>query len=324
MATQKTKKNESNYCCNFCDYYTCKKYDYNRHILTDKHKINILSTDSNTKNEKNMFSCKLCCKIFRDRSGLWRHKKKCLEKESVEKESVEKETVKKESVEKESVEKESVEKETLEPSEKELIIMLIKQNSFLIEQNANLVKNSVNHTTTNSYNNHSNNNTFNLQFFLNETCKDAMNLTDFVDSIQLQLSDLEKVGENGYTQGISEIIINNLNGLDVSKRPVHCADRKREILYIKDENCWEKEKEDKTKIRKIIKQIAFKNSLLLRQFREKHPDCIEYHSRYSDKYNKLCYEAYGGNGNNETEKENKIIKNIAKNVTIDKNTFETL
>jgi hypothetical protein len=240
-----------------------------------------------------MFKCKLCCKIFKDRSGLWRHNKKCFQKEK------------------------------FEPSEKELIIMLIKQNSTLIEQNANLVKNTINHTTTNSYNNHSNNNTFNLQFFLNETCKDAMNLTDFADSIQLQLSDLEKVGENGYTQGISDIIINNLNGLEISKRPVHCADRKREILYIKDENCWEKEKEDKTKIRKIIKHIAFKNSLLLRQFREKYPDCIEYHSRYSDKYNKLCYEAYGGNGNNETEKENKIIKNIAKNVIIDKNTFES-
>ena len=200
--------------------------------------------------------------------------------------------------------------------------MLIKQNTQLIEQNASLVKNGVNnsysHNNNNNNNNNSNNKTFNLQVFLNETCKDAMNITDFVNSIQLQLSDLEKVSEIGYTQGISNIIINNLNELDVTQRPVHCADKKREVIYIKDEDKWEKDNEDKLKMRKAIRRVADKNSDLLKKFQELHPDCMQYHSKYGDKYNKMMYEAYGGKGDNYTEKENKIIRNIAKNVVIDK------
>ena len=130
-----------------------------------------------------------------------------------------------------------------EPIDKELIMMLIKQNSQLIQQNADLVKNT-SITTTNSHNNtnntNSHNKTFNLQFFLNETCKNAMNITDFVDSIKLQLSDLESVGKIGYVEGLSKIIIKNLNALDVTERPVHCSDSKRETMYVKDEDKWEK------------------------------------------------------------------------------------
>jgi hypothetical protein len=198
--------------------------------------------------------------------------------------------------------------------------MLIKQNSHLIEQNASLVKNCViNNTITTNSHNTINNKTFNLQLFLNETCKDAMNLTDFVNSIQLQLSDLEKMGEIGYVEGISKIIINSLKGLDVTQRPVHCADKKREILYIKDEDKWEKENEENDKFRKAIKRISNKNCDLLYEYKELHPDCMEYNSKYGDKYNKMMYEAMGGNGNDETEKENKIIKQISKSVTINKN-----
>jgi len=141
-----------------------------------------------------------------------------------------------------------------------------------------------------------------------------------VNSIQLQLSDLEKMGEIGYTQGLSNIIINNLNELDVTQRPVHCADKKREVLYIKDEDKWEKEKEDKNKIRKAIRRIADKNCNLIFKFKELHPDCTKYHSKYGNQYDKIMYEAYGGKGDDEIEKENKIIRNIAKNVTIDKMT----
>jgi len=299
FSTKKNEKNSLNYCCETCDFNTSKKKDYTRHLLTMKHKINTSATSVNIKNEKSHI-CQLCEKKFKDRSGLWKHKKNCISQEKIE-------------------ESDSESENNDKISEKELIMMLIKQNTQLIEQNASLVKNGIINTTTNSHNsNHSNNKTFNLQFFLNETCKDAMNLTDFVNSIQLQLSDLEKMGEIGYTQGLSNIILNNLNELDVTKRPVHCADKKREVLYIKDEDKWEKEQEDKKKIRKAIRRIADKNCNLIFKFKELHPDCTKYHSKYGNQYDKMMYEAYGGKGDDEIEKENKIISNIAKNVMIDK------
>jgi hypothetical protein len=141
---------------------------------------------------------------------------------------------------------------------------------------------------------------------------------DFVDSIKLQLSDLERVGELGFVEGISNIINSNLKALDVTQRPVHCTDKKREVLYIKNENKWEKENEDKTKIRKAIKHIAHKNSKLIPEFKEKHPDCGKSISKYCDQYNKLIIEAMGGQGDNDMEKEDKIIKKIANEVVIDK------
>jgi hypothetical protein len=175
--------------------------------------------------------------------------------------------------------------------------------------------------TVNSHNINSNNKTFNLNLFLNETCKDAMNITDFVDSLKLQLSDLENVGKLGYVNGISNIIVKKLNSLDENKRPIHCADKKREVLYVKDQDKWEKENENNNKIRKAIKKIANKNMLLISEFKEKHPDCIKYSSPYSDQYNKIIVESMGGSGDNDLEKENKIIKNIAKVVNIDKNIY---
>jgi hypothetical protein len=145
-----------------------------------------------------------------------------------------------------------------------------------------------------------------------------MNITEFIDSIKLQLSDFINVGDVGFIEGISNIINKNLKALDVTQRPVHCTDKKREVLYIKDENKWEKENEDKTKIRKAIKHIAHKNSKLISEFRELHPDCGKSISKYSDQFNKIVIEAMGGHGDNDTEKENKIIANISKNVTIEK------
>jgi hypothetical protein len=198
-------------------------------------------------------------------------------------------------------------------SDKELIMMLVKQNTELME----IVKNGTNNTTNNT-NTNCMNKTFNLQFFLNETCKDAMNIMDFVDSIKLQLTDLEKFGEVGYVESLSNIITTNLKALDVSQRPVHCTDRKRETIYIKDENKWEKEDENKSKLRTAIKRIANKNIKLLPQYREKYPGCQYADSKFSDRYNKTVVEAMGGFGNNDIEKEDKIIHNISKNVVIEK------
>jgi hypothetical protein len=191
---------------------------------------------------------------------------------------------------------------------------------LMLEQNNtinNLVKNGITTTNTNSHNTNCNNKTFNLQVFLNETCKDAMNITDFVDSIKLELSDLMKVGEVGYVEGISNIITSNLKALDVTKRPVHCTDKKRETIYIKDENIWEKDAEQ-SKLRKAVKKVVSKNQKLIPKFKEAHPDCIKASSPYSDKYNKLIIEAMGGRGDNDCEKEEKILKKISKTVIVEK------
>jgi hypothetical protein len=196
----------------------------------------------------------------------------------------------------------------------DLIIALLKQNSELLE----IVKNGTNITNNTNTNCMNNNKTFNLHFFLNETCKHAMNITDFVETIKLQLTDLEKVGDVGYVEGISNIITTNLKALDVTQRPVHCTDKKRETIYIKDEDKWEKEDENKTKLRKAIKKVANKNIRLLPQFREKYPDYDDAESTVSDKYSKMVIEAMGGSGNNDIEKEDKIIHNISKCTIIEK------
>ena len=291
--SKKSPKVAEIFTCVFCDYKSCKTNDFKKHLSTDKHKkrengSKMVVNDSKKSPKVAQLSCE-CGKNYKYDSGYYRHKKKC-----------------------------SFNTSSLSDfSNKELIVMLLKQNSELILQNSELVKNG-SHNTTISNNTNSLNKTFNLQFFLNETCKDAMNLMDFVESIKIQLKDLEKVGQIGYVEGISNIINSNLNALDISQRPIHCTDKKREVLYIKDENKWEKENEYKTKIRKAIKQIAHKNSKLIPKFKEVHPDCIKSVSKYSDQYNKIIIEAMGGPGDNDTEKEDKIIKNISKNVIIDK------
>jgi L-lactate utilization protein LutC len=145
-----------------------------------------------------------------------------------------------------------------------------------------------------------------------------MNITDFVESVKLQVADLENVGKVGYIEGISNIIIKNLQALDIEKRPVHCTDQKREVMYVKDENIWEKEDEANKKIRKAIRTIAHKNICMFKDFRDKYPDCEEYNSSKNSQYNKIVYEAMGGKGDNDYEKDTKIIKKIAKVVGIEK------
>ena len=207
--------------------------------------------------------------------------------------------------------------------DKDLIMMLVKENSefknMMMEQQTlmmEVIKNGTHNTMINTTNSH--NKAFNLNFFLNETCKNAMNITEFVDSINLQLCDLEKVGEIGYVEGISNIIIKNLNALDETKRPLHCTDKKRETIYIKNEGQWEKEDDNKSKLKKLITKVSNKNIKLISQFREKYPECKKSESSISDKYNKMIIEAMGGPGDNNLEKEEKIIRNIAKEVTINK------
>jgi hypothetical protein len=202
----------------------------------------------------------------------------------------------------------------------QLILMLVKQNAELIKETSdfkNMMMKVIENGTHNTTHTNSHNKAFNLNLFLNETCKDAMNINDFVESIKLQVSDLENVGEVGFVEGISNIIVKNLNALDITKRPIHCTDKKRETIYIKDENTWEKD-ESQCKMRKMIKKVVSKNQRLIPKFKEQNPEYNNSYSKVSDKYNKLIIESMGGSGDNDLEKEDKIIRNIVKNVVVEK------
>jgi uncharacterized CHY-type Zn-finger protein len=280
-----------------------RKSSLDKHNMTAKH---IKTTNNNAKVATSCtkyYSCNNCDKDFNDRTGLWRHKKKC-------------QTNNVDVVDVIDIIEEPIEINTCS-SDNDIIMLLIKENSELKSLMMEVIKNGT-HNVINNHNINSNNKTFNLQFFLHETCKDAMNIMDFVDSIKLQLTDLEKVGNIGYVEGISNIITTNLKALDVTQRPIHCTDNKREILYVKDEDKWEKENDEKKKLRKVIKHIANKNSKLILEFKNTYPDCVKSHSIKSDQYNKLIIEAMGGLGDNDLEKEDKIIKKITKEVIIDK------
>jgi len=307
MATYLVPKGSEKFHCIFCNYYTSRKSQYIRHLSTDKHNFQQMATNGNKWQQKssNAFNCE-CGKFFKDRSGLWKHSKKCnLKCENADETKFD-------------LTDTTVMMHILKQND-EFKQLIIEQNKTILQQNSKLIE-ICTHGTTNTNISHvnSHNKTFNLNVFLNETCKDAMNIMDFVDSLKLQLSDLENVGRLGYVEGISNIIIQNLKALDVHKRPVHCSDSKREVMYIKDEDKWEKENENKQKLRKAIKRVANKNSRLLPEFKKEHPDCSKSCSKYSDQYNKLIVESMGGSGDNDLEKENKIIKKIAKEVFIDK------
>ncbi len=282
--------------CGICDYGTCRKSNYSEHILTSKHKKrsngNLCQSISSKNQQTLKYSCQFCGKEYNDNSGLWKHKQKCNLSSTT--------TI-----------------TSNEPSDKELIMILIKENSELKNMMIKVIENGTNNNNNNTINSH--NKAFNLNVFLNETCKDAMNISDFIESVKLQVSDLEHVGKVGYIEGISNIIIKNLQALDVEKRPVHCADQKREVIYVKDDNIWEKEDEANKKLRKAIRAIAHKNICMFKDFREKYPDCEDYDSKKNSQYNTIIYESMGGKGDNDYEKDTKIIKKIAKVVGIDKN-----
>ena len=302
MATE-SPDNSPKYSCKCCDIKTNNKKDYKNHLLTRKHQNNSnaqhLAASATPKTPH--IVCKNCGKEYESRSGLWRHEKKC-----------------------------SKEKEFPQPlsppinSESDiklltnLVLEVVKSHADLQKQMIDLCKNTNSHNTNNSHNN-SHNKTFNLQFFLNEQCKDAMNIMEFVDTVQLQLSDLERIGEVGYVEGISSIVMDKLNQMDIYKRPIHCSDAKREIMHVKDNDVWEKDTPTNAKIRLALKHITKKNTDLLRPWVNAHPGVLDSEHRLNDKYQQLFIEAMGGNSGTITECETKIIKKISKMVLIDKN-----
>ena len=285
------------YKCEDCHFKCSKESYWNRHLITAKHQK---LTNVNTNLTSDLRECKLCHKQYKSRVGLWKHTKKC--------------------------QPAPVSEETKPLSAEHLthmVIELVKSNTELQKQNQDfqekmleLYKNNSNMTgNVNNINSH--NKTFNMQFFLNEQCKDAMNIADFIDSFQLQFADLERVGQLGYVDGISDIIIKKLNEMDIYKRPIHCSDTKRDIMYVRADNVWEKETNSHDRVRLLVRQVTHKNIKLLPLWTEEYPQAKDIHHSLNDTYIGMVGQAMGGRGDIE-ENENKIIKRIAKTVYIDK------
>jgi hypothetical protein len=317
MDYKKAGKGGQNFNCIHCHYNTSELSKYKRHLLTDKHKritlgLHLGGKKAEKAENENPNVC-ICGSSYKYRQGLWKHRKTCNIFNSSDHTHYS-----------ETEKKEPTEVTILDTNLLKLVLENTTENikNIMMEVCKQMQPTMNNSNVITNMNNNNNNKTFNLQIFLNETCKDAMNLTDFINSIDLQLSDLESVGKLGFVNGISNILIKNLNAMDVTKRPVHCSDTKREVMYVKEDGIWEKDEDDNAKLRKAIKKLAFNNSKLLPVYRKKYPDSENPFSTKSDIYNKLVIEAYGGK-NEDIINENKIIKNIIKETGIDKELFSS-
>jgi DNA-binding transcriptional regulator YhcF (GntR family) len=318
ISTDLRTKNEILYECKNCDFITRKKTDFNRHLTTQKHqKINLatnININSTEKNEKVIYQCDICQKTYLERTGLWRHKKKCFIKEKDEDDTNDINKISQIDNAIDEIHPKNMDKEEIY----DLVKYLIKENSELKSMIVEVCKSvqPVNNTTNN---NNCHNKTFNLNVFLNEQCKDAINMSDFIDSIIVNLSDLETTGRLGYAEGLSKLFITHLQRLDKHKRPIHCSDLKREVLYIKDENQWGKDTDDKQRLQQAIKEVTYKNIRQIAEWVKKYPDCRQADSRKNDQYIRITMNSMSGGTEEEQERNmNKIIANIAREVVIEK------
>ena len=311
MANEKTPKNPIYFCCENCDFNTSNKKDYNRHIMTAKHK-RLINTNENTLFTQ-IYSCN-CGKTYNHMSSLCKHKKTCLvEPIIVEPIIVEPIIVEPIVLNNEFENPENLIKYLMKENA-EFKSLLMEQNKQLIDQNKQMIE-----IAKKTGNNITNNNSFNLNMYLNETCKDALNIMDFVNQLKIGIKDLEETGRLGFADGISKIFINGLKQLDVSNRPVHCSDSKREILYIKNNNEWNKEDDERKVLTSAIKHVVNKNIKQIPEWTKVNPDYNDYHSKQNDKYLQIVMESMSGSSQEEANKNyNKIIKNIAKETVIEK------
>ena len=300
------KKDVSIFYCQICDYSTSRKSSIDKHNLSSKHKMEIngneISCTQISYQNSSDFTCE-CSKIFKTTSGLWKHKKIC----------------NKLKINNDQPQPEYVASDTLIEilkQNQEFKELIIEQNKMMMDMSAKI---NTNITNNNNTTNNTVNNKFNLNVFLNETCKDAMNLNDFVKSLQITSADFERFGKNGFVEGISNIMVKGLNKLEVCKRPIHCSDLKRDTIHLKEDNGWAKETDDGSKLKKVIKQIKHKNIDYTDAWKEENPEYKDFESKVHERYMKIINESMGGYNNEEDEVfYNKIIKNVAKETVIKK------
>ena len=310
LVAKNGNKVANKYVCEKCDYKCIKKYNWDKHLLTAKHVKETMETEMEIKSGEKWqtdITCE-CGKSYKNKSGLWKHQKKCKKHEEINENSEEI--------------KEKSEEEN--PMNTPMIFELLKQNNefkeLIIEQNKKILElvNTNNTITNNNITNNTTNNKFNLNIFLNEKCKDAFNITDFINSIDVGFKDFENFGRLGYVNNISNIFIRELKGLDVYKRPIHCSDLKREVIHVKDNNTWVKD-EEKKQMKRAIKLIEHKNIKLIPDWVKANPDAEDYSSKKHDEYNKMLDNAMGEIEDEDNERNyERIIKNIAKEILIDK------
>jgi len=305
-----------NFCCLVCDYTTSKKYNYDKHMSTWKH---VSQSGGNEKKVAKVatINCDKCGFKYVTNSGLWKHKQKC----KAVTEPIFEETP---TEYKSPIDKEGTETIPDLKSSENLIQYLLKENSEFKNLIMELVKKDFINNTNNNINNinnnvNSHNKSFCLNVFLNDTCKGAMNMSEFVDTIKIQMSDLENFAHMDYPDGVSKILLKNLNNLDINLRPIHCSDLKREVLYVKNEDKWTKEEDTAPIFKSAIKQVANKNIRQIPVWREEHPTCLDPQSKQNDVYLKIVSNSMSGGSKEEMDKNyDKIVKNIAKEVTIEK------
>ena len=302
----KLVKKQQELICECCNFVTHVTRDYTNHLCTKKHKRNA----EYQQDLPIIFTCTTCNKNYNDRTGLWRHIKKnnCslpIINIIIEDHIIEKQTI-------------------LEPVKNyDLIAELLKQNNDLQKQIIELAKEpkivNNNYNNNNNTNNNTTNNQFNLNMFLNEECKNALNIDDFMDSLQLTVEDLEQTGELGFVQGMTRIFMKGLKDLDITMRPFHCTDIKRETVYIKDQDKWEKETTEKKLMKQALNQVVRKNLKMIHVWREDHPDYLRSNTKDNDEYNKISISSLGSAYDDEQLRmDEKIIRNVLKEVILDR------
>jgi hypothetical protein len=305
-SNQLAKENTNKFICEICDFKCSKNSYWHRHIITAKHiRLTNVNINVSPEDETSKYCCAVCCKVYRSRVGLWKHSKKCKPAPAPPPAPEPHKSIF------------ITELPDNNTSLTLMVVELMKSNQELQKQMLELCKNNSNNINSNNNHNNNNNKTFNMQFFLNEQCKDAMNIMEFVDTFKLDFSDLERVGEIGYVESMSNIIIQKLNEMDIYKRPIHCSDVKRETLYVKDKNVWEKENGTHDKLRLAIRYIGKKNTDLLNKWCDAHPGSKDSDNYLNDIYMEMVMQAMGGRGDRE-DNENKIMRKIARSVLIDK------
>ena len=321
IRTELTPKNPIIYSCIKCNFDTRNKKDYNRHLTTAKHKkvdvLNDVEPDS-----PQPIACSICQKEYVSRSGMWYHQKKCKGPDPESTDAPQTTLPKPEEMM--ALMFEFMRDKLPDKSDQShLILELVKQNSefkdLLIEQNKQMME-LANKAGNNNCNN-TTNNKFNLNVFLNETCKDAITMDDFINSIQVTREDFIHTGEFGFIEGISTTLMKNFRNMDLHTRPLHCTDLKRETVYIKNADKWEKDDADKTHLRKAVRGVAKKNMKeMWRWYNDSKPEVEQIGTDVCEKYFAYHKASLGGYGKEEDLKfEDKIIKNVLKDNQIDKN-----
>jgi hypothetical protein len=289
-------KNSTKFSCEICNFKSSRKSQYDLHLLTAKHKMMTVNDKNPSNLSKHVCSCG---KIYKYRQGLHKHAKSCSQK---------------------PVENTMVVGSNGSSGPNDVLFELLKQNQefkeLIVEQNKQLIELAREPKTITNNNTNNNTNNFNLHFFLNTTCKNAISADEFVENIQISFDDLENVGNSGYVKGITDIIMKQLRTLELTERPFHCTDVKRETIYIKEADAWNKDNEEKSKMKTVIGKVARKNLCKIKEWNREHPDVNVLDSKDYEMGHKIIRQSFGDGEDDKLQID--VVKNLVKEVRVDK------